>query len=346
MRFRDELDITVKAGDGGNGKSSFRREKYIPKGGPDGGDGGKGGDVVLEADTKLMSLEGLATQQRYVAESGASGGGSKMSGRGGSDLVLKVPVGTLIKDPERGNVLKDLDAPGARIVIAVGGWGGRGNARFATPTDRVPTKAETGKPGEERSLRLELKTIADIGLIGFPNAGKSTLLAALSHARPKVGGWAFTTLSPNVGIVEFEFEPYVVADVPGLIEGASRGKGLGDRFLRHVERTRVLLHLVDASDPEAVAPAYRAVRAEIRAYSEALAAKPEIVVFTKLDLVVDGGDEAPSEESGRARLAEVARELGVTPILCSAASGEGIEDVKREMVARVKALRGTAAPTA
>lgn len=331
MRFRDELEITVKAGDGGDGRVSFRREKYIPKGGPDGGDGGDGGNVVLEAVTKLMSLESLAVQHHYRAENGVGGGGNKMFGRAGSDLVLRVPIGTLVKDPERGHVLKDLDVAGASIVIAKGGQGGRGNARFATATDRVPTRAEPGKPGEERALKLELKIIADVGLIGFPNAGKSTLLAALSSARPKVGAWAFTTLSPNVGIVEYEFEPFVVADVPGLIEGASQGKGLGDRFLRHVERTRVLLHLVDASDPDAVAAAYRAVRNEIHSYSEVLATKPELVVFTKLDLI---------DSEYRKELESVARELGVKPVLCSAHSGEGIDEVRAAMVEHVRAARG------
>lgn len=331
MRFRDELEITVKAGDGGDGRVSFRREKYIPKGGPDGGDGGDGGNVVLEAVTKLMSLESLAVQHHYHAEDGVGGSGNKMFGRAGSDLVLRVPIGTLVKDPERGHVLKDLDVAGASIVIAKGGRGGRGNARFATATDRVPTHAEPGKPGEERALKLELKIIADVGLIGFPNAGKSTLLAALSSARPKVGAWAFTTLSPNVGIVEHEFEPYVVADVPGLIEGASRGKGLGDRFLRHVERTRVLLHLVDASDPDVVASAYRAVRNEIRSYSEVLASKPELVVFTKLDLV---------DPEYRNELESIARELDVKPIFCSAHTGEEIEAVRAAMVEHVRAARG------
>jgi GTPase len=330
VRFRDELEITVKAGDGGDGRVSFRREKYIPKGGPDGGDGGDGGDVILRADPKLMSLEGLAMQHRYVAEDGAAGSGNKMFGGAGKDLVLTVPVGTLIKDPERGHVLKDLDAAGAEIVIATGGRGGRGNARFATATDRVPIRAEPGAPGEERALKLELKIIADVGLIGFPNAGKSTLLAALSHARPKVGAWAFTTLSPNVGIVEFDYEPYVVADVPGLIEGASQGKGLGDRFLRHVERTRILLHLVDASDPEAVVAAYRAVRHEIAVYSAELAKKPELVLFTKLDLV---------DDEGRARLAEIARELKIAPHYVSATDGEGVEPAKAAMVAAVRKAR-------
>ncbi len=336
MRFRDELEIIVKAGDGGNGRVSFRREKYIPKGGPDGGDGGKGGDVVLEADPKLMSLESLAMQRRYVAKSGEAGSGNKMFGKGGEDLVLKVPVGTLVKDPSHGNVLKDLAQSGERLVIAVGGRGGRGNAKFATPTDRVPTRAEPGVPGEERALKLELKIIADVGLVGFPNAGKSTLLGALSHARPKVGAYAFTTLSPNVGIVEFDFEPYVIADVPGLIEGASTGRGLGDRFLRHVERTRVLLHLVDASDPSLVKAAWQSVRDEIRAYSEALANKPEIVVLTKVDLL---------DAAGRKKLATAVKKAKFEAHCVSGTTGEGIEELKAAMVARVKALRESPATT-
>lgn len=330
MRFRDELTITLKAGDGGPGRVSFRREKYIPKGGPDGGDGGKGGDIIFLTDPKLMSLESLATQRIYRAPSGEKGGQNNCSGKSGNDLILKVPVGTLVKDPEHGNVLKDLDHNGASVIIALGGKGGRGNTRFATATDRVPSRAEEGMPGEEREVKLELKLIADAGLVGFPNAGKSTLLAALSHARPKIGNYAFTTLSPNIGVVEVDYEPYVIADVPGLIEGASQGKGLGDRFLRHVERTRVLLHLVDASDPEAVEATYATVRDEIAAYSADLAKKPELVVFTKLDLV---------DDEGRTRLVEIAKRLEIAPVLCSSSTGEGLETIRQAIVERVRKYR-------
>jgi GTP-binding protein len=332
MRFRDEVEITVVAGDGGDGRVSFRREKYIPKGGPDGGQGGDGGNVVLLAVAKLMSLEDVATRRQWRAGSGQPGGANNCSGRNGDDLVIEVPIGTLVRDPERGHVLKDLDQEGSSVVIAKGGRGGRGNSRFATATDRVPTRAESGSEGERRDIKLELKIIADAGLVGFPNAGKSTLLGALTDARPKIGAYPFTTLSPNVGIVEIDFEPYVVADVPGLIEGASEGKGLGDRFLRHVERTRILLHLVDASDPETVVDAWRTVRHEVAAYSATLANKPELLLFTKVDLL---------DDEGRARLLEVVREAGLEPRLVSSLTREGIPELRAELAARVALARAT-----
>jgi len=286
--FRDEAHIQVRAGKGGDGKSSFRREKYVQKGGPDGGDGGDGGDVIMIADKTISSLEWFETRRNLSAEHGRPGGGAKCSGKNGQDLVIKVPAGTLVRDEERGHVLKDLDRHLAEVVLANGGKGGRGNARFATATDRTPTKATQGTPGESRRLWLELKIIADVGLLGFPNAGKSTLLHALSGADARVGDYPFTTLTPNLGILEHEWEPYVIADVPGLIEGASEGKGLGHQFLRHVERTRVLLHLIDAADDTRdVLERYRTVRGEITAFSDELAVRREIVVVTKMDLVED-----------------------------------------------------------
>ncbi len=307
---------------------SFRREKYIPKGGPDGGDGGKGGDVVILADASLLSLESLAARQRYSAEDGGAGGKNKRHGKNGGDLIIKVPPGTVIRDAARANVLRDLERPGASVVIARGGRGGRGNSRFATATDRTPRRAEAGAPGETRDLALELKLIADAGLIGLPNAGKSTLLSVLSSARPRIAPYPFTTLTPNLGVIEREHETYVVADVPGLIEGASEGKGLGDRFLRHLERTRVLVHLVDASGERPLAEAYGVVRAEIAGRGGELAGKRELVVLTKMDLVAD-----------RAALARAARAAGLAAHCVSALSGEGIEDLVEALLEGISAAR-------
>jgi GTP-binding protein len=331
VTFLDELRISVKAGDGGDGSASFRREKYVPKGGPDGGDGGAGGDIVIRAERKILSLESLGSKRIFRAEDGRPGTGNKCHGRDGRDLVLRVPAGTLVKDAERGHVLKDLDADGASVIVANGGKGGRGNPHFASAENRTPRRAEHGKPGESRTLVLELKLIADVGLLGYPNAGKSTLLGALSSAAPRVGSYPFTTLTPNLGILEVDWEPYVIADVPGIIEGAHQGKGLGHRFLRHVERTRVVLHLIDAASDVDPAEAYRAIRAEIAAYGSELASKPEIVVLTKMDLVED-----------RDRVAAIARNLvpgGAAPHLVSAHTGEGLEDLVRALVAAVRGAR-------
>ncbi len=318
----------MKAGDGGNGRVSFRREKYIPKGGPDGGDGGKGGDVVIRADAKLLSLESLGATRTFRAKDGKGGGQSKCSGKDGADLVLTVPCGTLVKDAERGHVLKDLARAGDEVVIARGGKGGRGNARFSSATERTPRRAEPGEDGESRAVALELKLIADAGLVGFPNAGKSTVLAALSHARPKIAAYPFTTLSPNLGIVEADYERYIVADVPGLIEGASKGRGLGARFLRHVDRTRVLLHLVEASGHLTPLAAYRAVRHEIEQFGGELASKPEIVVLTKIDLA----------EDRRAAEKEL-RAAGVKPMVVSAVTGEGIPELLEALVRSMQSAR-------
>jgi len=326
--FRDEIRIVVRAGSGGAGRVSFRREKYVPRGGPDGGDGGDGGDVVIEAVAKLMSLESLAARRTYVAQDGGAGGGAKQHGRNGRDLVLQVPAGTLVKDGERGHLLKDLDRVGARVIMAKGGQGGRGNTHFSTATDRAPRTAEPGQPGESRSLHLVLKLIADVGLVGFPNAGKSTLLQALSSARPRIAAYPFTTLTPNLGIIEFDFEPYVIADVPGLIEGAHEGKGLGVQFLRHVERTRVLLHLVDAAGEVSPLLAYRAVRGEISAFGGELAEKPEIVVLTKLDLL----------EDREARLSELRAELPGA-LAVSSVDREGLDGLIEALVREVRKAR-------
>lgn len=286
--FVDEAVIFVKGGDGGSGCVSFRREKYVPHGGPDGGDGGKGGDVILHVSCKKDTLLDLTSRVKYIAESGAHGKGSTKKGKDGKDLVIDLPRGTVIKDKESGRILKDMSSGGESIVIARGGRGGRGNKHFATSTNQVPRKAETGKPGEERWLILELKLLADVGLIGMPNAGKSTLLSRISAARPKIADYAFTTLQPQLGIVELEnYRRFVVADIPGLIEGAHKGVGLGDEFLRHIERTKLLVHLLDVSPLASSNPAdaYYIVRNELIQYNPSLAEKPEIVIANKMDLL-------------------------------------------------------------
>ncbi|MCF6148625.1 MAG: GTPase ObgE [Candidatus Kuenenia sp.] len=286
--FVDEATIYVKGGDGGNGCVSFRREKYVPHGGPDGGDGGKGGDILLQVSEKIETLLDITSRAKYIANNGAHGKGSNKNGKDGKDIILLLPRGTLIKDKPSSRVLKDMSTVGESIVIARGGRGGRGNKHFATSTNRVPRQAEEGKPGEERWLILELKLFADVGLIGMPNAGKSTLLSRISKARPKIADYPFTTLQPQLGVVEIEnFRRFIVADIPGLIEGAHKGIGLGDEFLRHIERTKVLVHLVDASvfpekDP---VEAYHIIRNELQQYNPKLAEKNEIVVANKMDLL-------------------------------------------------------------
>lgn len=286
--FVDEAIIFVKGGAGGNGCVSFRREKYVPHGGPDGGDGGKGGDIILHVSCKKDTLLDLTSRVKYIAESGAHGKGSTKRGKDGKDLIIDLPRGTVIKDKDSGRVLKDMSSGGESIVIAQGGRGGRGNKHFATSTNQVPRYAEKGKPGEERWLILELKLLADVGLIGMPNAGKSTLLSRISAAKPKIADYAFTTLQPQLGIVEVEnYGRFVVADIPGLIEGAHRGIGLGDEFLRHIERTKLLVHLLDVSPFARSAPldAYHIVRNELKQYNPSLAEKPEIVIANKMDLL-------------------------------------------------------------
>ncbi|MBE7445505.1 MAG: GTPase ObgE [Planctomycetia bacterium] len=286
--FVDEAVIFVKGGDGGNGCVSFRREKYIPHGGPDGGNGGKGGDVILRVCKKIDTLLDLTSRVKHIAGSGAHGKGTNKKGKDGKDLTIDLPRGTVIKDRESGLILKDMSTVEESIVIARGGRGGRGNKCFATSTNQVPRQAEPGKPGEERWLILELKLLADVGLIGMPNAGKSTLLSRISAAKPKISGYPFTTLQPQLGIVEIEnHRRFVVADIPGLIEGAHRGIGLGDEFLRHIERTKLLVHLLDVSPFAHVAPldAYRIVRNELRQYNPGLAEKTEIVIANKMDLL-------------------------------------------------------------
>ncbi|TLY40864.1 MAG: GTPase ObgE [Nitrospirae bacterium] len=289
--FVDEVRIFVHSGRGGDGVCSFRREKYVPRGGPDGGDGGDGGNVMVVASGRLTTLLDLRYQQQYEAKPGNPGEGSNRHGRTAPDVIIHVPVGTVITDEATGETLADLTADGQSQVVARGGRGGRGNANFATSTNRIPTRTEPGTPGEERWLHLELKLLADVGLVGFPNAGKSTLIAAISAARPKIADYPFTTLTPNLGVVSWgEDRSFVVADIPGLIEGAHEGKGLGVQFLRHIERTSFLLHLVDISEWAAEDPvvSYEVMRKELAAYDPSLKSRPSAVVGTKLDI---RGDE-------------------------------------------------------
>ncbi len=310
----DLARIHAIAGKGGDGCVSFRREKYVPKGGPDGGDGGRGGSVLLEVDVHIRTLLDCREQPRYRAGSGRPGSGNNRTGKDGEDLVIKVPPGTVVKDAESGGTLADLVSPGTRWEAARGGRGGRGNARFATPTHQAPRRADPGEPGEERWLELELKLIADVGLVGLPNAGKSTLLSRISRARPRIADYPFTTLEPGLGIVALDPErQFVVADLPGLIEGAHQGKGLGLEFLRHVERTRVLVFLLDVTRPSPVDD-LRLLENELARHSAALAEKPCMVSLSKADLL------PPTAHADAAAQAGVPQAL-----LISAHSGEGME---------------------
>ena len=285
--FVDKTEITVKSGDGGNGCCSFRREKYVPKGGPDGGDGGNGGDVLLESTTGEQNLNALIYRRRYAAANGPGGQGADKHGRNADPVTIMVPVGTVVRDAESGEVLADLDLPGARVVVARGGRGGRGNARFATSTNRAPRHRELGQPGEEKRLELELKLIADAGLVGYPNAGKSTLLTRISGARPKVAAYPFTTLHPVIGVVEYpDYARINVADIPGLIDGAHANVGLGHEFLRHIERTKVLIFVLDMGGVDGRNPLddYASLKKELDLYREGLASRPAMIVANKMDL--------------------------------------------------------------
>ena len=314
--FRDECELEVAAGKGGDGLVSFRREKFVPKGGPDGGDGGDGGSIVLVATPGVTSLLAIGRKPRYAAQSGRPGGPWNRNGARGKDTVLEVPVGTQVFDKHRGHLLRDLASPGDELVLAQGGRGGRGNTAFATAVKQTPRQAERGRPGEERDVRLELKLFAEVGLLGLPNAGKSTFLSAISKARPKVADYPFTTIAPKVGIAAVgDYDTLVVADLPGLIEGAASGAGLGHRFLKHVERCRVLLHLIDVSDGAETEPqrAHDVLASELAQYSQELAQRPRLVVATKVE------DEAAAE---RARDLEAAIGRKVLPI--SSVLGEGV----------------------
>lgn len=312
----------MQGGHGGNGVTAFRREKFVPRGGPSGGDGGRGGDVWLEADESLNTLLHLRYNPEHVAERGRHGEGSNRAGRDGADVVVHVPVGTQVFEAQTGELLCDLTEPGARWLAARGGRGGFGNAHFATSTNRAPRYHQPGSPGEERELRLELKLLADVGLVGFPNAGKSTFISTVSAARPKIADYPFTTLEPHLGVVQYgEFQTFVIADIPGLIEGAHRGAGLGTRFLRHIERTRLLLHLVDVSLASGRDPVndYEVINRELGAYNEALAARPQIVVATKIDAL----DEPERLE----RLRRRAEADGWAFHAISAVTGQGMREL-------------------
>lgn len=283
--FIDQAKISVIAGNGGHGIVSFRREKYVPKGGPDGGDGGRGGNVIFRADSNLHTLLDFRYKRKFKAESGRNGEGARKTGRSGRDLIIRVPHGTLIKDEETGEILADLVDSAEQVVIAKGGKGGRGNVHFATPTNRTPRHTEPGSEGESKDIVLELKLIADVGLVGLPNAGKSTLLSRLSAARPKIADYPFTTLTPNLGIVQFkDINSFVMADIPGLIEGAHEGKGLGHNFLRHIERTKVLAFLIESTS-ENISQDYQILRNEIEKYNADLLTRPSLLVLTKCDLI-------------------------------------------------------------
>jgi len=323
--FIDEVRIRVKAGDGGNGCLAFRREKYVPRGGPSGGDGGRGGDVIFAASEHHNTLLHFRFNPEHTAERGRHGEGSNKTGRDGASIVVPVPVGTIVYDDETGEMLHDFTHPEERFVIARGGKGGRGNQHFATPTHQAPTEHEPGWPGEEKRLRLELKLLADVGLVGFPNAGKSTLISRVSAARPKIADYPFTTLEPNLGVVGVGDETFVVADIPGLIEGAHTGHGLGVQFLKHIERTRLLVHLVDVSEATGRDPAddFRIVMEELESFSPALVRKPMFVVASKVDVAQD-----------QARI-EALKELAASKNLpfyeISSVTGQGIEDLKYKM---------------
>jgi GTP-binding protein len=326
MKFVDEVRIRVKAGDGGDGAIAWRREKFVPRGGPAGGDGGNGGDVVLAVDPQMATLLDYRYQRQHEARSGQNGMGSDCNGADGEPLVLRVPPGTVVRDAATGEVLADLSAPDQRMVVARGGRGGLGNMNFATSTRQAPRHAEPGTPGEERELVLELKLLADVGIVGYPNAGKSTLISRISRARPRIADYPFTTLSPNLGVVDWRGErSFVVADIPGLIEGAHAGAGLGHQFLRHVERCRVLVHLVDGAAPgEGRSPRadLDAIDAELRLYSPVLASKPQIVVVNKVD-VPEARRAAAALQRALARRRKDAREV----LLLSAVTGEGVPEL-------------------
>ena len=334
--FVDEAKIRVKAGDGGNGCMAFRREKFVPRGGPSGGDGGRGGDVIMESSERHNTLVHFRFNPEYKAERGRHGEGSNKTGREGEGIVLKVPVGTIVYDELTGEVVHDFSHPDESVVVARGGRGGRGNAQFATSTHQAPREHEEGRPGEERELRLELKLLADIGLVGYPNAGKSTLISRISAARPKIANYPFTTLEPNLGVVAVGEPPddvsFVVADIPGLIEGASEGAGLGTQFLRHIERTRFLVHLVDVSDfsgrPDPVQD-YEVITHELANFGAGLDTKPTIVVASKMDI-------ANKDKLAKLKRYCKRKKLELYPL--SAVTGEGIDELKWAMAKKLSAV--------
>jgi GTP-binding protein len=335
--FIDEATIRVKAGDGGNGCMAFRREKFVPRGGPSGGDGGKGGDVIMEASERHNTLVHFRFNPEYKAQRGRHGEGSNKTGREGEDVLLKVPVGTIVYDDDTGDKVYDFSSADERVVVARGGRGGRGNARFATPVHRAPREHEDGHPGEERVFRLELKLLADVGLVGYPNVGKSTLISRISAARPKIADYPFTTLQPNLGVVMVGKPPdeksFVVADIPGLIEGAHRGAGLGAQFLRHIERTRLLVHLVDVSDasgrPDPVAD-LKVINGELESFGAKLEQKPVLMVASKIDV---------ANKEKLAKLKRYCKKEGLELFPISAVTGKGVEELEYAMAEKVEEVR-------
>src|SRR5437879_2904553 len=342
--FIDEAKIRVKAGDGGNGCLAFRHEKFVPRGGPSGGDGGKGGDVIMESSERHNTLVHFRFNPEYKAERGRHGEGANKTGREGADVTLKVPVGTIVYDEETGEKVHDYSRPDERLVIAHGGRGGRGNARFATSTHQAPKEHEPGRPGEERNFRLELKLLADAGLVGYPNVGKSTLISVISAARPKVADYPFTTLEPNLGVVlagdKGKEESFVVADIPGLIEGAHTGSGLGTQFLRHIERTRLLVHMVDVSDSSGRADVVKdveVIQGELASFGAGLEDKPTLMVASKIDV-------ANPEKLKKLKQWTTRKKLKLYPI--SAVTGEGIDKLKYAMAEEVERVRKALAGSA
>ena len=334
MQFLDQAKIYVSSGAGGNGAVGFRREKYIEFGGPDGGDGGRGGDVIVECVQNLNTLLDFRYQQHFKAQKGGHGMGQNRTGAKGADMVLKVPPGTQILEEDRETLIADLTEPGERFVLLRGGNGGFGNARFKSSTNQAPRHANPGQPAQELTIWLRLKLIADAGLVGLPNAGKSTFLAAVSAAKPKIADYPFTTLHPNLGVVRVDTTDFVLADIPGLIEGAHEGAGIGDRFLGHVERTAVLLHLVDATLDDPV-EAYEIIRGELQAYGAGLEEKPEILALSKCDAVPE--DELKKKAKALKKASEA------EPLILSAVSGQGMQEALRALAKRVAASRS--APT-
>ena len=325
MKFIDEAIITVQSGKGGRGCVSLRREKYIPRGGPDGGDGGKGGDVIFRTVSQKRTLYDFRYKKHFIAEKGGDGAGRLKTGKKGKDLIIEIPPGTVISDVSTGSILKDMVEPDETFVIAIGGRGGQGNKKFATSTHRTPRFAQPGEEGQTLDLKIELKLVADVGIVGLPNAGKSTLISVISSAHPKIADYPFTTLTPALGVVKTAGgEPFVVADIPGLIEGAHKGAGLGIQFLKHIERTSMLIHLIDASaiNPDLPLSGYNTIKKELASYSKSLAEKPVLVVLNKLDIT--GAKEA----------ADIFKKApGNTEVLTiSAATGEGISRLKQKIV--------------
>jgi len=333
--FLDEATVWMKSGDGGRGASSFRREKFVPRGGPDGGDGGRGGSVYLIADPEKNTLLDFSYRRHFRAENGGNGARKRCHGKAGKDLDIPVPPGTIVRTPED-ELIADLDAPGKRVLVAIGGRGGLGNVHFATSTNQAPRIAQKGEPGQERWLKLELRLIADVGIIGFPNAGKSTFLAATTRANPKIAAYPFTTLSPNLGVAEDDDRILTLADIPGLIEGAHAGVGLGHEFLRHIARTKALIHLIDGSQTDLVA-AYKSVCAELSLFDVTLAEKPQVVVVNKIDL--------PAVKDRLPEIRDEFATVGISPRFISAETGEGVDVVIRTVFGILDEL-ATAEPVA